>query len=71
MKLTLPVVLFLIFMTLKLCGVIGWSWWLVAAPMWIPWAIIAALFIIGTIIACLAVMALFMVTLETVRDKCW
>lgn len=25
--------LFLIFMTLKLCGVITWSWWLVCMPL--------------------------------------
>ncbi len=24
------------FVVLKLCGVIGWSWWWVLAPMWIP-----------------------------------
>lgn len=29
-------VLFLIFMVLKLCGVISWSWWWVSAPIWIP-----------------------------------
>ena len=25
----------LIFITLKLTGYIGWSWWLVVAPLWI------------------------------------
>lgn len=24
------------FIVLKLCGVIGWSWWWVLAPFWIP-----------------------------------
>ena len=23
-----------VFVTLKLCGVIGWSWWWVTAPFW-------------------------------------
>lgn len=23
-----------VFVTLKLCGVIGWSWWFVTAPFW-------------------------------------
>ena len=32
----LGVILFLIFMTLKLCGVIVWSWWWVTAPIWAP-----------------------------------
>lgn len=27
-------IMFLIFMTLKLCGVINWSWWWVTAPLW-------------------------------------
>lgn len=26
--------LFLIFLTLKLCGVIPWSWWWITAPLW-------------------------------------
>ena len=26
--------LFLDFLTLKLCGVIAWSWWWVLAPLW-------------------------------------
>lgn len=30
------ITLFLIFMVLKLCGVIAWSWWWVSAPIWIP-----------------------------------
>lgn len=32
-------VLALIFVTLKLLGVIAWSWWWVLAPIWIPSAI--------------------------------
>ena len=33
--LSLPTVLFLIFLVLKLVGVISWSWWWVTAPLWI------------------------------------
>lgn len=29
-------ILFLIFMVLKLTGHITWSWWWVTAPLWIP-----------------------------------
>ncbi len=36
-------VLFLIFMTLKLTGNIAWSWWWVAAPIWIPWGLVISL----------------------------
>jgi len=30
-----PVCMFLLFMTLKLTGVIGWSYWLVTLPLWL------------------------------------
>jgi len=30
----LGILLFLIFMVLKLVGVIGWSWWWVTVPLW-------------------------------------
>ena len=32
--------LFTIFIVLKLCNVIDWSWWIVTAPMWIQLVII-------------------------------
>lgn len=32
----LGTLLFIIFLVLKLCGVIAWSWWWVTAPLWIP-----------------------------------
>ena len=28
--------LFVVFVVLKLTGVIAWSWWWVAGPLWIP-----------------------------------
>ena len=39
--------LFLVFLVLKLVGVISWSWWWVTAPLWIS----AGLGLIGLIIA--------------------
>lgn len=38
----------IVFITLKLCGVISWSWWWVLAPLWIPFVlvILIALFIV-------------------------
>lgn len=37
---------FIVFLVLKLTGVIGWSWWWVTSPLWIPyvWAMVVALF---------------------------
>jgi len=42
---------FLVFLTLKLCGVIDWSWWWVTAPLWIPFAL-ALVVLIGAAILC-------------------
>ncbi len=40
--------LFLVFLVLKLTGVIAWSWWWITAPLWIPFLIlIVALILIG------------------------
>lgn len=39
-------VLGLIFITLKLTGVIAWSWWWVLSPFWIPVALAVAIFIV-------------------------
>ena len=38
--LTLGDVLLVVFIILKLCGVVNWSWWWVLSPIWIS-AIIA------------------------------
>lgn len=46
----ISMILFLIFMILKLCGVITWSWWWVTAPLWIPLSI-AFIIIMFTLIA--------------------
>ena len=43
----LGVILFLIFMTLKLTGNIDWSWWWVTSPLWIPF--VAAVVILGIV----------------------
>jgi hypothetical protein len=42
-------VLFLVFLVLKLTGVIAWSWWWVTAPLWIP-LVIAILVTIGLVV---------------------
>jgi len=33
------VVSFLTFLVLKLCGVLGWSWWWVCSPLWAPFVL--------------------------------
>lgn len=47
---SLRVILTLIFMTLRLTGCIGWSWWWVLSPLWIPVAAWIALLLIISII---------------------
>lgn len=34
----------IVFITLKLCGVIDWSWWLVLLPVYGPIALVLAIF---------------------------
>lgn len=42
----LPVLLFIVFLVLKLVGVITWSWLWVTAPLWIGFAIGAFLLLV-------------------------
>jgi hypothetical protein len=44
-SLTTP--LFLVFLILKLTGIINWSWWWVTSPLWLP--LIFGIFILGII----------------------
>lgn len=44
----------LVFITLKLCGVIAWSWWLVLLPLYFGFAFIIGvpiLFMLGVFVA--------------------
>ena len=36
----------IVFIVLKLCHVIEWSWWWVLAPFWIPFGIVIICFLI-------------------------
>ena len=49
--LSLSSVLFLIFLVLKLCGIIHWPWVLVLAPIWLPFVIFIFVTIIMFLIA--------------------
>lgn len=35
-------VVFVVFLVLKLCNVIAWSWWWVTAPLWMPITLLIA-----------------------------
>lgn len=43
-------VLAIVFIVLKLCGVIDWSWWWVLSPIWIPVLVLVAFGIIFLIV---------------------
>ena len=44
-------VLFVVFLVLKLTGVIGWSWWWVTGPLWIPAVIVIIAFAVICVVA--------------------
>lgn len=43
-------VLAVVFIVLKLIGVIDWSWWWVLAPVWIPVIIVVIAYIVISIV---------------------
>lgn len=49
--------LFLLFLGLKLGGVITWSWWWVTAPLWIPAAIVLG--VLGVLLLFFIIAAIF------------
>jgi membrane protein YdbS with pleckstrin-like domain len=30
----------IVFIALKLGGILSWSWWAILAPLWVPWALV-------------------------------
>lgn len=46
----LDVILFVVFLILKLTGSIDWSWWWVTSPLWIPIAIVFGVLIFWVVI---------------------
>lgn len=40
----------IVFIVLKLCDVITWSWWWVLAPIWIPFGVAMVLIVIGLLL---------------------
>ena len=43
-------ILFIVFLVLKLTNVINWSWWWVTAPLWIPVSIVLVVLFIAIVI---------------------
>ena len=51
-------VLFIVFLVLKLTGTIDWSWWWVTSPLWIP------LVLAVTILSVIGIIALILYIIE-------
>lgn len=43
--------LFVVFLVLKLTGVVAWSWWWVTAPLWLPLIIVLGFLAVLLVIA--------------------
>lgn len=43
----------IVFIVLKLCNVINWSWWWVLSPFWIPLAMVLIILIVYIILFCI------------------
>lgn len=46
----------IVFVVLKLCEVVDWSWWLVTAPFWLGWALL--LVCMGVVFAFIGLVAI-------------
>lgn len=44
-------ILFVVFLVLKLCKVITWSWWLVTLPLWGGLVLLIIIFVIAAILS--------------------
>jgi hypothetical protein len=58
------VLIFIIFLILKLVGLIDWSWWWVTAPLWLPAAVgillsIGSMFIILVVAILAGILSMF------------
>ncbi len=54
----------IVFVVLKLCEVIAWSWWWVLSPLWVPLAIVSA------VLACIGLVTAAALSLKWAIEKC-
>lgn len=57
----------ILFIGLKLSGFIGWSWWLVLGPLWIPTVAVLGFMAFALLIAFVA--ALIAYSVDMAKDK--
>jgi hypothetical protein len=64
------IILTIIFVVLRLTGVIGWSWWWVFSPLWIGAAIVGIMFVAAGI-GMLFIMRRLRKRLRTLSQRWW
>jgi hypothetical protein len=64
---TLGGLTFIVFLVLKLCKVIDWSWWWVTAPLWIPIALFVG--ICGVVIVVAFFVGVISYIIKSVRGR--
>lgn len=52
----------IVFITLKLCSVIDWSWWWVLSPLWLPVAIVFGVLIVIIVLLVIGKTVLYMIS---------
>ena len=57
---SISLIVFIVFLTLKLSGVIDWSWWWVTLPLW--WWLPTIMIIVG-------LCAIYIIITEWLKDK--
>ena len=52
--------IFIVFLLLRVFGVVDWSWWIVTAPLWFGWAVYLA-FLVGALLFAGLIMILVLI----------
>ena len=65
---TLSGLVFIVFLVLKLCNIINWSWWWVTAPLWISVALAVAIFVIVVLYYCIKALVVYIID-RTLANK--
>ncbi len=47
---SLPLLLFFVFLVLKLAGAIDWSWWWVTSPLWLPVVVVVGGLVLAAVL---------------------
>ena len=56
-----------VFIVLKLCGTIDWSWWEVTSPLWVPWLLIFLL--LAAFLICLLASMAVVAIIDKVKNR--